>query len=75
MTSVCSCVLVLILQIVCGQYSNSQLSPCPNIFVYVNDGRNIYGQITVQPLAPAQSVQIRINFTVAVQLHNVSIDF
>ncbi|KAJ8712773.1 hypothetical protein PYW08_008077 [Mythimna loreyi] len=65
--SVRLCVLVFSLQIVCGQYSST---PCPGVFDFVNDGHNVYGQITLRPVAPVSSLIIRLNFTVAAKLLN-----
>ncbi|XP_026727440.1 serine protease gd-like isoform X1 [Trichoplusia ni] len=61
------CALVLSLDIVESQYSNS---PCPNFFDFESDGSQIYGRIILRGSVPVPSLVLRINFTVAAQLYN-----
>lgn len=69
---VCLCVLVFSVLFVCGQYSTT---PCPGVFDFEDDGHHVYGKITLRPVVPVTSLVIRINFTIAAQLFNVSTRF
>lgn len=62
----------IVIVLVISVNAQTPQSPCPGIFDYEGDSGKVYGLIHV-PLRGVNSVNVKVNFTIAASLYSVSV--